>query len=34
LKIAVTGAGGFVGRAVLRHLSPQHEIVAIARSPV
>lgn len=32
MKILVTGAGGFIGRAVVRHLSPLHEVVAVDRS--
>ena len=32
MKILVTGAGGFIGRAVMRHLSPLHEVVPVDRS--
>lgn len=32
MRIFVTGGSGFVGGAVIRHLGPEHEILAMARS--
>ncbi|AZN29224.1 NAD-dependent epimerase/dehydratase family protein [Flaviflexus salsibiostraticola] len=34
MRIAVTGASGFVGRHVVNALSESHELVALSRSPV
>jgi nucleoside-diphosphate-sugar epimerase len=31
MKILVTGAGGFVGTNLVRHLAPNHEVFALAR---
>lgn len=33
MKIVVTGSSGFVGRALIAHLGPRHEVVALSRRP-
>ncbi|MEZ4498663.1 MAG: NAD(P)-dependent oxidoreductase [Thermomicrobiales bacterium] len=34
MKVAVTGAGGVIGKAVMAHLADRYELTAITRSPV
>lgn len=34
MKVAVLGAGGFIGQHLVRHLSVDHEVVAVVRSTV
>lgn len=33
MKVAITGATGFVGKRLIQHLSNEHQIVALSRSP-